>query len=276
MTNDSDFPGDRPFPTETKAKKQNQVAAATAQTLPADIPAMSTEFLALAIERGMDVGPILSWMERLDAIRARKEFDSAMASARAEIQPITKNRTVKYPSKDANKQGTQYSHEDLAAIATAIDPILAKNGLSYRWRTSSEINQPIKVTCIIAHRLGHSEETTLCAGADSSGSKNSIQAIGSTVTYLQRYTLKAALGLAAAADDDGRASEASELLSEQQVADLTKLIVDTGGDVKKFCAFAHVEALGNIYANRYDAAVQAVKNAATQRKAAAAKTKGAK
>lgn len=273
MTNESDFPGDRPFPSET-AKKKNQVVKATAQTLPADIPAMSTEFLVLAIERGVDVGPIISWMERLDAIRARKEFDSAMASAKAEIQPITKNRTVKYPSKDSGKEGTKYSHEDLAGIAIAIDPILAKNGLSYRWRTSSEINQPIKVTCIIAHRLGHSEETTLCAGADSSGSKNSIQAIGSTVTYLQRYTLKAALGLAAAADDDGNASEEVTLITAKQAAELTKLIIDTGGDVKKFCAFAQVEALSNIYANRYDAAVTAVKNAAAQRKAK--QTKGAK
>ena len=49
------------------------------------------------------------------------------------------------------------------------------------------------MTCVVSHRLGHSEENTLTAGRDESGNKNNIQAVGSTITYLQRYTLKAAL-----------------------------------------------------------------------------------
>ena len=54
------------------------------------------------------------------------------------------------------------------------------------------------MTCVLSHRDGHFEETTLTAGRDDSGKKNAIQQVGSTITYLQRYTLKAALGLAAA------------------------------------------------------------------------------
>ena len=66
--------------------------------------------------------------------------------------------------------------------------------LSYRWRTTSEINQPVSVTCIVSHRSSYSETNTPSAGRDDSGKKNSIQQVGSTITYLQRYTLKAALG----------------------------------------------------------------------------------
>jgi hypothetical protein len=45
------------------------------------------------------------------------------------------------------------------------------------------------------------------AAADISGSKNQIQAIGSAVTYLERYTLFASYGLASKdQDDDGKAS----------------------------------------------------------------------
>ncbi len=252
----------------------NQVMKTTeSQALPIVAPATPMELLASAIERGMapeTIEKLMALQERYEASLARKEFDAAMAAAKAQIQPVIKNQKVKYPGKDG-KPGTEYAHEDLAAIARAIDPILTKNGLSYRWRTSSEPNLPIKVTCIIAHRLGHSEETTLSAGADSSGSKNSIQAIGSTVTYLQRYTLKAALGLAAAKDDDGKATEEPEFITAEQVADLTKLIIDTGGDVAKFTEFAKVENLECIFANRYEAAVEAVKRAEVQRKAAAAK-----
>ncbi|MEP5450516.1 ERF family protein, partial [Roseibium sp.] len=64
----------------------------------------------------------------------------------------------------------------------------------------------VKVTCIIQHRAGHVEETTLMGGADQSGNKNGFQAIGSAVTYLQRYTLKAALGLSAEVDDDAQSA----------------------------------------------------------------------
>ena len=106
---------------------------------------------------------------------------------------------------------TSYQHEDLGEIARVVAPILAKHGLSYRFRTTSEINQPVSVTCIVSHRAGHTEDNTLVAGADNSGKKNVIQAIGSTITYLQRYTLKAALGLAAATDDDGAKADHTEV-----------------------------------------------------------------
>jgi hypothetical protein len=82
------------------------------------------------------------------------------------------------------------------------------------------------VTCIIAHSAGYSEENSLSAPFDPSGNKNPLQAIGSAQTYLQRYTLKAALGLAAAKDDDAHsvqsntADETGEILSPNQVEDL--------------------------------------------------------
>jgi hypothetical protein len=62
------------------------------------------------------------------------------------------------------------------------------------------------VTCILTHEKGHSEETSLQGPPDTSGSKNSIQAVGSSVTYLCRYTLLAACGLAASEDTDGVAT----------------------------------------------------------------------
>jgi hypothetical protein len=64
----------------------------------------------------------------------------------------------------------------------------------------------VKVTCILSHKDGHREETTLSGPFDHSGNKNAVQAIGSGVAYLQRYTLKAAVGVAAGHDDDGRSS----------------------------------------------------------------------
>lgn len=169
------------------------------------------ELLDRALTSGANVETLNSLMElqeRWEHNQAKKAFDEAIAAAKSEIGPIRKNRHVGYDSKKADSGRTEYSHEDFAEIAKQINPILANYGLSYRFRTASPVDGPVSVTCIISHRLGYSEENSLQAPRDVSGSKNPIQAIGSTVTYLQRYTLKAALGLAAENDDDGQQSGA--------------------------------------------------------------------
>jgi hypothetical protein len=163
--------------------------------------------LEIATQQGADIeklSKLMDLQERWEKKVARGAFDEAMAAAKAEIPVIQKKREVDFTS---TKGRTHYFYEDLAEIARTVDPILAKHGLSYRFRTSSLPNEPVTVTCIIAHRGGHSEENTLSAGKDESGNKNSIQAVGSTLTYLQRMTLKAALGLAAGKDTDGRGAD---------------------------------------------------------------------
>ena len=160
-----------------------------------------------AIEQGAGIEVMAKLMdleEKREKILARKAFDAAIADAKNEMPVIVKNRSVDFTSA---KGRTNYKHEDLAEIARTIDPILGKFGLSYRFRTNVE-NGTVVVTCIVSHRDGHSEENSLPADIDTSGNKNHLQAVGSAVTYLSRYTLKAALGLAASNDDDGQAAGA--------------------------------------------------------------------
>lgn len=199
---------------------------------------------------------LLALQERWEANQARKAFDEAMAAAKAEIPVISKNRVVDFTSP---KGRTHYKHEDLAEVARTVNPILSRHGLSYRFRTSSVANEPISVTCVVSHRLGYSEENTLTAGRDESGNKNSIQAIGSTLTYLQRMTLKAALGLAAAEDDDGKASssraEDVTAISKDQIGTILALITETGTDIEKFCQYMQIEAVPHITVSQYQRAV---------------------
>jgi hypothetical protein len=160
---------------------------------------------------GIDVmEKLMALQERAEANQARRAFDAAIAAAKADITVIPKSRQVDFTS---NKGRTRYRYEDLADIARAVDKPLAENGLSYRFRTACT-PADLAVTCIVSHRDGHSEENTLIGAHDASGNKNSIQAIGSVMTYLQRYTLKAALGLAASDDNDGQ-GETSEQYAER-------------------------------------------------------------
>jgi len=214
------------------------------------------QLLDRALSRGADMATLEKFMdlqERHERNQARKAFDAAIALAKAEVPVIRKNRVVDFTGKTGVR--TNYVFEDLAEIARSVDPILSKHGLSYRFRTSSPPNEPVTVTCILSHRDGHAEENTLTAGRDDSGNKNSIQAIGSTITFLQRYTLKAALGLAAAADDDGRSSEPEKGLTEDQAADLRSKIIEANADLPKFLAKFEIERIEDLPAGQFKRAM---------------------
>ncbi len=213
---------------------------------------------------------LMDLQERYEANEARKAFDKAIAEAKAEIPVIRKNRAVGYDAKNGSSR-TSYRHEDMAEIARTIDPILSKHGLSYRYRSQQEGNV-VRVTCIISHRDGHAEEVMLTAGNDTTGNKNSIQAVGSTITYLQRYTLKAALGLAASADDDGKSSENTpeddRSVTEDQVKELRALIEETQSDIAKICRYWKVEALPDIPASKFNDVMQSIRGSAKNREQA--------
>ena len=208
----------------SEAVQELAVIEGRSRHIPADLTAQANatpmSMLQIAVQRGMDpatIKDLLALQKEWEANEARKAFNDAIASAKAEIPVIKKNREVDFTSQ---KGRTHYQYEDLAEVARTIDPVLAKHGLSYRFRTTSAPGEPVSVTCIVAHRAGHFEENTLSAGRDESGNKNSIQAIGSTLTYLQRMTLKASLGLSASTDDDGRSSGADpKRLPQEQFDD---------------------------------------------------------
>jgi hypothetical protein len=211
------------------------------------------------IQNGAELGSVkemLAMSRELAADQARRAFDAALSAAKAEIPPILKNRVVDFTSA---KGRTNYRHEDMGEIARTVDPILARHGLSYRFRTEQETGGGIKVTCVVAHRDGHAEENALTASRDESGNKNNIQAVGSTITYLQRYTLKAALGLAASNDDDGRKhgqaqDEPADAISVEQRDELLKLIGETDTDVALFCKYYKIEAVPDLPSNKFESA----------------------
>lgn len=202
------------------------------------------------------VGRLMDLNDRWEAGKARKAFDAAISNAKGEIPTIGKNRT--------GHNDTRYA--DFAAYAAVIDPIIARHGLSYRFRTTQ--NERISVTCILSHRDGHSEENTLSGPSDKTGSKNDIQAIGSTLTYLQRYLLVQALGLAASNDDDGKKAGAApvEFVSEQQVSDLMAALAETGANLERFLKHIKLEKLEDIHANKFAAVMAIISDTAATRK----------
>ncbi len=159
--------------------------------------------LALAIEKGISpdvLNKLLDVQERWEKNQAHKEFVVAMTAFKASAPAVLKKASeVNF---ETSKGRTQYKYANLGDIVQEITSNLSKHELSASWETSQDDKERVIVTCHITHAKGHRESVTLRGPADLSGNKNPIQAIGSTVSYLQRYTLLAALGLATAEQDD--------------------------------------------------------------------------
>jgi len=160
------------------------------------------QFIQRAIDKGADVS-VLSGLfdlkQRYEASEAKKAFVRAMQKFQETKPVLTRTKVIKFGN-------TEYSICPLPEMEKMLKEPLADCGLTYRWENSEKEGR-FGITCVVTHIEGHSENTTMYADADSSGSKNAIQSIGSTSTYLMRYTLVAALGLTSAdQDDDGQAS----------------------------------------------------------------------
>ena len=214
------------------------------------------DMLRMAIDKNADLDKLqqlVALQERWEANEARKAYVSSMNDFRANPPVIYKTKKVSYST---GKGTTEYSHALLENAAEIIGAELTKHGLSFRWDCEQSDAQ-VKVTCVITHSSGHSERVSLQAGLDQSGGKNNIQALGSTVSYLERYTLFAATGMAPKGmDNDGGTN--AEYISEEQAADLNSLLEETESDKIKFCEFFKIESVDKLPAKAFKQAVALV------------------
>lgn len=172
-------------------------------------PAASPMAGALAfLQAGGDAAQLermMAMQRQWEADEARKAFVADMAAFKKNPPEILKDKHVQFQTA---KGTTAYEHATIGEVCDKIISAAAEHGFSHRWVPSRGDNGQLIVTCVITHRLGHSEETRLEGPRDDSGGKNAIQAIVSTNTYLQRHSLLMAFGFATKdqPDDDGRAA----------------------------------------------------------------------
>jgi len=159
------------------------------------------------IEKMMDL------VERHDKREAEKAYNAAFAAFKAEAIRIIKNRAVT-AGPLAGK-----SYAELFSVVDAVTPALSRNGLSASWKLTKDEKDWLEVTCTLKHSAGHAETVSMGGPPDAGGAKSTIQARASTISYLERYTLKAITGVAEGGDDnDGGSAQADPLLDEFQAA----------------------------------------------------------
>jgi hypothetical protein len=167
--------------------------------------------LQLAIERNAGAEQFAMLVDAITKARreeARLQFEASLGRFKDHLPEVFKTKKVKFANKDGSM--TEYDHAELELASEIVGDELRKEGLIHSWRPSEGLNGRTVMTCVFRHPAsGHVEDMATIGGPpDTSGAKNSLQAIGSTCYYLQRYSLLAAAGIVAKGiDDDGRSSE---------------------------------------------------------------------
>lgn len=157
---------------------------------------------------------LMAMHERMQARNAEAEFSAAMAEMQCEIPSIAErgkgHGTIRYAT--------------LEDINDVMKPIMQRYGFAISFKVEHHPGG-INVTGILMHRAGHREQTTMLLPSDTSGSKNAVQAVASSVSYGKRYVMCAMLNITTRGeDDDGYAAAPQATVTAPQATQLSALL----------------------------------------------------
>ncbi len=177
------------------------------------------------IERFLDM------QQKIEAKQAEQAYNEDLSAMQLELPAIRK--------RGKSNNHTYAKWED---VQQQIAPVLAKFGFSITHKTRVE-GETVVVTCIIRHCAGHKDETELPLPFDKGTGRNSVQAVGSSISYGKRYTAAALLGIRVEGeDDDGNGAQVSpKTLSEKQLSELRDLLADLGRPEAKFVQYLNAQ-----------------------------------
>ena len=216
---------------------------------PLDVVAHQPSILGIPLDKLAEIPvekmeQLFALHQKIEADKSRREFDAAFAQMQPELPIITKSGKAHH--------GTAYAKwED---IVEDITPIIARYGFGISFRVKSSANA-LDVTCVLSHKSGHREETGYTLPLDTTGSKNPIQAIGSSTSYGKRYTACALLNIVTREeDDDANGAFAAETIERDHVKVLEDLLAQSGLDKERLLRHWQIEDLSDIRPERYNAA----------------------
>jgi hypothetical protein len=207
--------------------------------------AMNPEIDVLKMEK------LLEMQERIMAKQAEMAFNQAMTALQAKLPSVNKSGMIEFEDKNKNLRQTPFArYEDIDAV---IRPLLIEAGFSITFNSEwGETGALIFGT--LSHRDGHHKTASIRLPLDTSGSKNNLQAMGSTLSYGKRYLVGMLLNIVTKGeDDDGKG--ATPVLTNEQAVEIDLLVGQVKADKAKFLSYMGVKDVREIKATDYQKAM---------------------
>ncbi len=249
----------------------------TLSGIPAEAPGMMELIMRAVKDPDCDPAKMAQLLELSRQIRsddAKAAYTRALVALKPLLPIIDRKGRINIHEKGKEKtdqyliQSTAYAlWEDIDA---AITPLLASHGFVLTFRCGAGAEGRITVTGVLSHEQGHSEETTMTLPLDTSGSKNNVQAVGSSTSYGKRYTASLLLNLRTKGeDDDGRKGGDPGVVTDEQAERILELLTKDKADVQKFCTYMKIASIVELPAKEYSRAIEVI-NTRSQKAAAKA------
>lgn len=196
----------------------------------------TANFLSVITQAAMDpsVDPakmhgLLDVQERMMNKQAEMDFNADFAGLQGELPRITKDARIVHSGKLISTYATYEKIDEV------IRPLLIKHGFGLRFNSEVEANgKGVIITATLSHKRGHSITDRIPLGYDTSGAKNNVQGVGSTIAYGKRYLVGMLLNLVFEGEDDDGAKSGYQPITDQQAETIKELVRETGTDTQKF------------------------------------------
>lgn len=240
---------------------------------------------------------LLDMQKEVMAEEARMEFIRDFMALKTELPTINRDGKIvilekgadgkRVEGRDKVQQSTRFAtYENLQDVC---DPILLKHNFTLTHTSEpNATNDRLLITAILMHRRGHEMRATFPLPAEASGSKNNVQAWGSSAKYGRRYTMIIVLNIRTVdpndRDTDGIVLEqkAGEIrtidhdtgsqelqppkpLTHEQKFSLDVAIQEAGVSAKQFCEVYQIAKVHDLPSNLFDAAIKRCRDHARNR-----------
>lgn len=201
-----------------------QQTAAAVPLIPSEPEAFMSVIARAATDPGVDVEKMQKLWEIYKSIvawNAERAFNSAFSELQSKLPVITEHGKI-----EVNGQiRSEYARfEDINDV---LKPLLAEHGFGLMFKVKAD-KETVTAIPILLHKDGYREVgEPMQLGADTSGSKNSVQSMGSSTSYAKRYALIPFLNITTRGEDDDGYSGAVKVIDENQQANIQALLDET-------------------------------------------------
>jgi hypothetical protein len=161
--------------------------------------------------------------ERMVSREAETKFNAALVKLQPRLPVLDERGEITGP--DGAVRATYATWED---TVEAIGPILARHGFSLSFKPGRSPTGGLTVTGVLRHEGGHKETAELALPADASGDKNAVQAVGSAMSYGQRYVARMLLNLISRGEDDDGAAAGQSGAAADAIAEINMIETEAG------------------------------------------------
>ena len=224
---------------------------------PSDAPSMVLVLIErLALDPSADVEKLARTMAMYERLKA-KEAELAYNAAKGRILKklaaikIVKNRSVLHEMDKGKPQKGSYEgfkYAPLEEIDKHLRPLLAEEDMDLSYSDVPQERGEILIRGRLKHLPGgHYEDSFMPAPPDTSGGKSSVQAVGSTNSFLRRYVVCNIFNIVVVGDDDDGTGGTIDEAQTKTILDLIER-TKSGPKFLKYMKARSVEEAGSLEA----------------------------